>query len=134
MQQKDLQQMKQLLKEELKENNKEIEKMTDKKINELAIITNQGFAGQSKEINNVKVELKKEISDVKTELRKDISDAKTDLIYSNEKIVTELKDNRQEQAAIIGGRQRMEDTLLNHGDRLDNLEIITKIEQKELAV
>ena len=127
MQTQDLKQISNLLDQKLKENNKEIEKMTDNKINEFAIITHEGFMEQNKLFN-------KKIDGVKTELKQGISDAKTELIESNEKIAKELKDNREEQAAIVGGHQRIDDTLLNHGDRISNLEIITKIKQKEIAV
>jgi chromosome segregation ATPase len=51
-------------------------------------------------------------------------------LNSNDKIATEIKDNRQEQMMIIGAHQRIDDTLFKHEDKIeDHNKRIIKIEK-----
>jgi len=43
---------------------------------------------------------------------------RSEVLDSNEHIATEISDMREEQIAILGGRKRVNDTLLEHGDHL----------------
>jgi len=97
----------------------DIREIVKEAIESFAHIVNQGFTEQANFFNE-------KIDGVKTELKK----TKIELLESNEKIATEIKDMREENATIIGGRQRIDNTLLGHGDRITDLEIHTKIKQK----
>jgi len=112
----------------------DIKDIVGEAIEEFAHIVNKGFEEQTKIF---KSELKEEIGNserrvtkiFKSELKEEIGNSERRVIESNEKIAKEVKDMREEQVAIIGGRERVNDTLLNHGDRIDGLEIKTGIKQ-----
>ena len=99
-------------------------------VNGLAVVFNQAFAEQQKymdsKINHLdnKINyLDKKIDNRVDELIVEISELKDDhrrTLESNEKIATEIKDTREEQAAIIGGRERVNDTLLDHDDKIED--------------
>ena len=117
----------------------DIENIVNGAINSFAIIINQAFSDQQKYIDD-KIEgldkktntlydrmdkLENKIDEVREEARQD--HLKT--MESNEIIITELKNARQEQMAMIGGQSRIGDTLFDHGDKIkDHDKRIVKLE------
>jgi len=91
-------------------------------IEEFAAIVNTGLQGVHNEMHtlntSLEAKLNAKIDDVKHTLNAKIDDVKTELLDSNAAIAKQLEDSRAEQAAVIGGRQRIDDTLLTHGDTL----------------
>ena len=81
---------------------------------EFASIINSGF----QEVHDEFQEVRDEIRAVDTKLDAKIEAVKRELLDSNAAIAKQIEDNRQEQAAAVGGRQRIYDTLLEHGDTL----------------
>lgn len=68
-------------------------------------------------------------TEIRTEMHTAIAASEHRLLDSNAAIAKEISDMRAEQAAILGGRQRIDNTLLAYGEALGNHENrITKLE------
>ena len=105
---------------------KDIDKI-ERTITDLTAVIQTSFEGVHAEISSVRSELKNDIASVRSELKNDImsvnnklNDIKTEVLESNEHIAKEVSDMRAEQAAIAGGKDRLDDMLLAHGDTLKN--------------
>ena len=95
---------------------------------ELVTILQQSFGDVHTEIQSVKGELNQKITaldnkvaalDNKVAMLADtVVSVRSEVLDSNEHIATEISDMREEQIAILGGRKRVNDTLLEHGDHL----------------
>ena len=122
-----------------KEDIQNIQDIVNGAINSFAVVINQGFSEQQKYIDgkidnlNDKVNnldrkinyLDHKIDKLRDELNHKIDKLQDDYqktLESNERIATEIKDMRQEQVMIIGGRERVDDTLLDHDDKIKDHE------------
>jgi chromosome segregation ATPase len=85
--------------------------------------------------------LDNKIETFRTELTERIEESERNVLASNEHIAKEISDMRAEQAAILGGRTRVSDTLLehdsqlkDHGQRITILETSAKLRQTDIAL
>jgi deoxyribodipyrimidine photolyase len=114
--------------------------ITRKDYNELVEIIQQSFHGAQEhtqeQLNSFREEVHGEFQHFREEIRQEIkgevSAAEGRLQDSNAVIAKEISDMRAEQAAILGGRMRVNDTLLTHGGQLREHEVrIGKLEAGE---
>jgi hypothetical protein len=97
----------------------------DEAIESFALIVRGGFIGQA-QVFDAKLEaLKQELNGKIYNLDGKIDMVKRELLESNAEIAGEIQTMRAEQAAILGGRKRVNDTLLDHEGRIRALEQTT---------
>ncbi|MFA6551829.1 MAG: hypothetical protein WCV41_04860 [Patescibacteria group bacterium] len=91
---------------------KDLKEILAVELHEVLEAVNQGFNEQTKIIRGIQQEVQ--------ENSKEIQENRRELLESNEKIAKEISDMRQEQIAHQGGHFRIDDTLLEHGDALQD--------------
>jgi uncharacterized protein YoxC len=115
-------------------------------IEELALITKNGFDGVDKRFEKVeqrfdgvnkrfeKVEQKvdrviekvntldQKVDNFKEEVIDEVAKAKDTILKSNDEIAILLKDSREEQAMLVGADKRHQEKLEDHEERIKNLE------------
>jgi len=89
---------------------------TKQDVQDILEAVNQGFNEQAKIIATMAT-------------KEDFEESKKEILESNEKIAKKIDDMRQEQVAHQGGHKRVNDTLLDHGNKMQNhKKRITKLE------
>ena len=106
---------------------KDVKKIVDEAMEKFARFINLCFSEQNSKIDNVESRLDGKIDSVESKL-----DAKINkLADGNDLIIRELKTMRAETAAAVGGKQRIDDKLFDHEDRIIDLENFTKIKKTQ---
>ncbi|OGF27963.1 hypothetical protein A2303_06250 [Candidatus Falkowbacteria bacterium RIFOXYB2_FULL_47_14] len=123
---------------------KDVQKIVDKAIDRFARLINVNFSGQDNKItkldakiDGVEARLDAKIDGVEARLDAKIDGVEarlaTKMAEGNDMIIRELKAMREENAAAVGGKQRIDDKLLNHEDRIVSLENFTKTKKMKIA-
>ena len=116
-------------KDDLTQNNKKLEKIIDEKVDNLAMITNQGFDELKREFKNdisiVKIELENKIENVAKEAKKN----QAEVLGWLEKEANEVQNAKTYQAINIGEHDKIKDNhnqlkvkVNTHNARIDALE------------
>ncbi len=112
---------------------KDVQKIVDKAIDRFARLINVNFSGQDNKIT--KLDAKIDGVEARLDAKIDGVEARlaTKMAEGNDMIIRELKAMREENAAAVGGKQRIDDKLLNHEDRIVSLENFTKTKKMKIA-